>query len=590
MLEIITLGSPSIRCDGIPVTELTTRKVEALLVYLACTRRVHSRELLAEMFWAERTQERSLGNLRVALTSLRKNLPDYVTITRETVTLNPEADIWLDAAELEEKLNAGRVEEAVDLYRGDFLEGFYVRACPAFEDWASTERERARRIVLQGLTQLVTQHTQQGSHEEGIICATRLLQIDPYMEEGHRQMMRLLVYTGRRGAALAQYETCRQILAEELDVTPEEETSALHELIRLGESESPSTPPTTIPGAEPGLKHPAFLESGDEELFHQPPVFVARERELVRLRGFLKRSLAGQGRVILVTGGPGRGKTALLGEFARQAMDAQPDLLVASGSCNAYSGIGDPYLPLREVMAMLTGEVETRWAAGTITREHAHRLWSSLPDTVQTLLEHGPNIIPALVPGPPLLTRCTAAAPDGTPWLQPLRELVARARAHSQGLEQSHFFQQLTNMLRALAEIHPLLLILDDLQWADAASMSLLFHLGRRIEGSRILIAGAYRPEEASLGRNGERHPLDKVVSELKRTYGDVWVNLTEVDVPEGRHFVDALLETESNSLPEEFATALFEHTGGHPLFTVELLRAMQERGDLVQADGVWVE
>ncbi|MFC2031705.1 BTAD domain-containing putative transcriptional regulator, partial [Chloroflexota bacterium] len=380
MLEITTLGSLAIRCDGSPVTELTTRKVEALLVYLACNRRVHSREVLAEMFWAERTQERSLGNLRVALTSLRKHLSDYVTITRETVTLNPEAHIWLDVAELEENLNAGRVGKAVDLYQGDFLEGFYVRGCPAFEDWASTERERARRVVLHGLIQLVARHTQQGRYEEGINNATRLLQIDPYMEEGQRQLMRLLSHSGQRGTALARYECYRQVLADELGAGPEEETTTLYELIRHGELEAPTAPPVTIQQPE-AIKSPAFLEDDVEEEPAPPPVFVARERELDRLQGFLTAALAGQGCVVFVTGGPGRGKTALLGEFARQAMDAWPDLLVASGNCNAYSGVGDPYLPFREVMAMITGEVEARWSAGAITRDHAQRLWSSVPDT-----------------------------------------------------------------------------------------------------------------------------------------------------------------------------------------------------------------
>jgi DNA-binding SARP family transcriptional activator len=115
MLEILTLGGLVIRRDGESVTELVPRKVEALLVYLACTGRTHSREVLAELFWEERTQERSMGNLRVALTSLRKELGEYVTITRDRVSLNPEAAVWLDAAELEAKLSAGRTEEALDL-------------------------------------------------------------------------------------------------------------------------------------------------------------------------------------------------------------------------------------------------------------------------------------------------------------------------------------------------------------------------------------------------------------------------------------------------------------------------------------------
>jgi adenylate cyclase len=133
---------------------------------------------------------------------------------------------------------------------------------------------------------------------------------------------------------------------------------------------------------------------------------------------------------------------------------------------------------------------------------------------------------------------------------------------------------------------------MDDVQWADSASIGLLFHLGRRLEGSRILIACAYRPEEVALEHAGERHPLEKVLlAEFKRRSGDVWVDLRQADEMEGRSFVDGLLETESNHLGEDFRRALFAHTGGHPLFTVEVLRAMQERGDLVQdAEGRWVE
>jgi ABC-type oligopeptide transport system substrate-binding subunit len=102
---------------------------------------------------------------------------------------------------------------------------------------------------------------------------------------------------------------------------------------------------------------------------------------------------------------------------------------------------------------------------------------------------------------------------------------------------------------------------------------------------------GAYRPEEVALGRDGDRHPLQKVLSELKRRFGDVWVDLTRTDAAEGRRLVEGFVDTEPNRLGERFRSALFRHTGGHPLFTVELLRAMQERGDLLQdEDGRWIE
>jgi hypothetical protein len=116
--------------------------------------------------------------------------------------------------------------------------------------------------------------------------------------------------------------------------------------------------------------------------------------------------------------------------------------------------------------------------------------------------------------------------------------LNAQERAGHSGLEQSAIFHQFTNVLRTLAEAHPLLLMLDDVQWADSASIGLLFHLGRRLEGSRILIACAYRPEEVALERAGEPHPLEKVLAEFKRSFGDVWVDLRRADEMEGRSFV----------------------------------------------------
>jgi len=142
-----------------------------------------------------------------------------------------------------------------------------------------------------------------------------------------------------------------------------------------------------------------------------------------------------------------------------------------------------------------------------------------------------------------------------------------------------------------LAAQQPLLLVLDDLQWADAASINLLFRLGRRIRDSRILVVGAYRPDEVALGRRGERHPLEKVLAEFKRYFGGVWVDLGQAEPAEGRQFVDAFLENEPNRLGESSRQALFAHTGGHPLFTIELLREMQERGDLIRdEEGLWVE
>ena len=153
-------------------------------------------------------------------------------------------------------------------------------------------------------------------------------------------------------------------------------------------------------------------------------------------------------------------------------------------------------------------------------------------------------------------------------------------------VRQSDLFGQFTRVLQALSHLHPLLLVLDDLQWADAGSIALLFHLARRLTSQCILIVGAYRPDDLAAGRDGGRHPLEAVVHELQRNYGDIHVDLSQSD---GRQFVEALLDTEPNRLEPAFRQTLYQHTEGHPLFTVEFLRGLQERGDLLQdAAGRW--
>jgi ABC-type oligopeptide transport system substrate-binding subunit/class 3 adenylate cyclase len=337
------------------------------------------------------------------------------------------------------------------------------------------------------------------------------------------------------------------------------------------------------------VRSPVFLES--ELVDVSAPVFVGRERELERLEGFLMAALTGEGTVAFVTGGPGRGKTALMDAFTRQIMARHANLLVARGSCNAHTGVGDPYLPFREVMEMLTGNLEARWIAGRIQRENAIRLWEAMPKAIQALVEHGPDLIDVFVSGNVLLACARAAVEGGRSWIERLATLCVTERKSPGELQQRNLFEQYEDVLGKIAEEYPLILMLDDLQWGDSASINLLFHLSRELAGKRILIVCAYRPEEVTLGRGGEVHPLEKVLSEIKQLYGDVWVDLSEVSKGEGRRFVEVYLDSEPNRLSEDFRQALYEHTGGHPLFTVELLRNLQEREDLVKDDeGKWTE
>jgi tetratricopeptide (TPR) repeat protein len=333
---------------------------------------------------------------------------------------------------------------------------------------------------------------------------------------------------------------------------------------------------------------PAFMREGEGDVEPEGPVFVAREEELCRLQDLAEKALAGSGRVVFVKGEAGCGKTALIQEFARRAQEQHPDLIVAGGKCNAHTGIGDPYLPFIELLGLLTGDVAAKWDAGIITREHAVRLWQLTPHATLAIWEHGQDLIDTFVPGAALVERAQAASTVFLNWLEKLKKAVERKSAlpADSKLQQSSLFAQYTRVLQALSGRQPLLLVLDDLQWIDAGSASLLFHLGRSISGTRILIVGAFRSDEVALGREGERHPMDSILHEFKRDFGDIEI---EVGKTEGRAFVDALIDSEPNRLEEKFRSTLFRLTKGHALFTIELLRNMQESGFIQKdAEGIW--
>jgi predicted ATPase len=342
--------------------------------------------------------------------------------------------------------------------------------------------------------------------------------------------------------------------------------------------------------APQGLNRPPFLETTEALAEPSRRVFVARELELGRLTGSLETALLGKGRVLFVTGDAGSGKTAFIQEFCRRAQESYSDLIAAGGKCNAQTGAGDPYLPFIEILSLLTGEVETKYTAGVISRENAVRLWNLLPSAVKAILDNGIDLINIFAPGASLVSRASTFSPGWTDWQARLKKLVEHKSSLPADLtlQQSHLFGQYTRVIQALSGEKPLLLILEDLQWVDEGSTSLLFHIGRQIKGHRILVVGSFRPTEVAVGREEKRHPIVPVLHEFKRDFGEIELDLEKA---EGREFVDTFLDSEPNKLGKVFRETLSAQTKGQPLFTVELLRAMQDQGMLVKdQEGRWVE
>ncbi len=589
------LGAYQATRDGEPVTRFGSVKTQALLAYLAVEAdRPHRRDALAGLLWPEEPDRTARNNFRHALSMLRQAVgdrggsraegesPPILLVTRETVQFDCTSDCWVDVHAFRALSHAGASDagghpvdslaQAVALYRGDFLEGFYVSDSAVFDDWALMVRERLQRQASAALRWLIEAHTTHGRYPEACTYAWRWVELEPWQETAHQQLMTALALHGRRTEALAQFETCRRMLVAEYGVDPSPGTLRLWREIRDGTLAAPE---------------PVTVMNSVEATVPSVPGFVGRERELASLEQHLASAMGDQGRVVLVAGEAGQGKTTLVQVFAERAQRRYPRLLVAGGNCNAYTGVGDPYLPFREIMELLTGDVEAR--AASLGHDHARRLQKALPLAARALTDHGPDLIGVFVPGEPLLRRALAYAdgPDQE-WVEALDEVVARqAIGQRPDVRQEDLFEQVTKVLAAVARHVPLVLIIDDLQWADLGTLGLLFHLGRRLAGSRILIVGAYRPEEVGAGREGARHPLEAVIHEFGRLWGDILVDLHEA---ESRRFVEALLDSDPNRLGDDFRETLYRQTGGHALFTVELLRGMQERGDLIKdEEGRWV-
>lgn len=324
-LSINVLGSAQVSLAGKPVTTFESLKVRALLIYLAVEAdRPHRRETLLGLLWPDYPQESARHSLRQALFNLRSSIgdqtaqPPYLIISRDAIQFNRESDYSLDLASFNQHHRACKealgkeiqdssacpegMQEMAKLYRGEFLQGFFLEDSDRFEDWALVQRESLRQQVIDVLTYLAGYHELHGDYQAARGYASRQLELDPWREEAYRQLMRVLALDGQRSAALAQYEACKRILAEELDVEPSAETRKLYEEIRFGTLEVKTGQPS-YDSSSPVHNLPVQLTP-----------FVGREAELAQLAQLV---LDPQCRCITLLGPGGIGKTRLAVQAAR---------------------------------------------------------------------------------------------------------------------------------------------------------------------------------------------------------------------------------------------------------------------------------
>ncbi len=524
-LRVAVLGPPRLELDGAAV-EVDTRKAIALLAYLAVTGERHGREALAGLLWPEYDEAHARAALRRTLSALNKGLRGGWLATDRTSIALDRADLWLDLARFHALLAEcgahghplaetcpaclAPLREAAALHRGDFLAGFALRDADGFEDWQRLQAESLRRELAGVLERLVEVQATAGRWQDAIADGHRWLALDPLHEPAHRQLMRLYAWSGQRGAALRQYRACVRVLDRELGVAPLEETTALYQTIKQGqaERERPAPPPAAVaPLSRPPLvgrsaEWSALLEAYD----------AARH----------------DGRLVVLEGEAGIGKTRLAEEFAAHAIAAGATTI--GGRC--YDGeSGLAYQPLVEgLRAALAGQADSAWlqAVPTPWLAEASRL---LPE----LVDLRPGLAPAPLDGPGAQSRFLA------------------------GLCQV--------LLTALRGPVPGVLVLDDLHWADEASLDLLTYLVRRLAGQPLCIVVTWRSEQVQGG-----HRLRRLAAEAQRAGGATVLRLAPLSQPEVAELVLAVAPARAGQ-----AAWLYQETEGLPFFLTEYLAVAPE-------------
>ena len=298
--------------DDAPVTGFHSRKSKAMLCYLAVTATPHSRSALAGLLWGDLPETAARANLRKVLSNLRQLVAPYLTIHHADVQMNRVVQSSLDVADFEAGFHSrlgtaspdmDELERAVTHYTGDFLSGFDLRNADEFEFWVLSQRARLHQLAIDGLDSLVQHYAVAGNTATAIGYAKRLIATEPWREESHRHLMRLLAESGERSAALMQYETCRELLDAELGVQPSQQTVSVWQAICRDEYPSTATPAD--------FKHHATVQRSQiarRHVLRQPGPLIGREADLDALYKLLMEPNV---QLLTVVGAGGMGKTHL---------------------------------------------------------------------------------------------------------------------------------------------------------------------------------------------------------------------------------------------------------------------------------------
>ncbi len=629
MLKLRLLGPPNILAGDREV-HLPSQKAQALLYYLAAEGdRPFSRSHVIALLWEESSEREGRNSLSTVLTRLRQTLPVFPLVADgDTLAWQTSPDVWVDTALVARELktageggSAGQsaqtgdrhalraLEEIADLWRGSFLEGFAVRDSASYEEWLRLQREHWQQRWLGLLWRLVQGFQAAGDFPRAIVYAQKALAVDPLQERFHRAVMNLRYQAGDRAAALAQYRVCVGVMREELGAEPDPETSALYEAILQGRLSRPlakvgvATPPPPVPVPPPAIRRP------------RPVIpLVGRQPELTALlRHLTTTAQSGQGRLVAIQGEAGIGKSRLVEELLWRITDTPAGSTAAGREEHASSLYPGQAFELRpsgpKVLNRLKGRTVSSSPVANAVKEAGR--WTILVghshEAEQGLAYH--PFIEALEPILPYLDYDLLGVPDV--WLAEVNRLLPDLATYRPSLptplrldpqhEQRRLFEGIARFMAALCM--PLLVVLEDLHWADEGTLQLLAYLVRHEAARPILFLITLRAEDAREDLTGLLRTLEREERlawlSLGRLTSDAtvalsrWVWLRWPRLRAGTSS-ESLSTADTISLLREMAREgidylgerLYRETEGNPLFAVETVRSLIESGALQTGSG----
>jgi DNA-binding SARP family transcriptional activator len=580
-LQMALLGAPVVK-HGERTLTFSTRKALALLVYLAVEGGLHTRQTLSEALWPELDAEHGRAALRATLLELRKLLElshapgerTHLLVERDTLALEQNSSLLLDLrlvealskhigrgvdppAGQEREAWLAQLEQATRLARGPFLASFTLRDAQFFDDWTRQHREYWHLRVQQLFETLSSLYERAGDGQRAIETVSRWLGFDPLQEEGYRRLMRLRFAQGDRAGALRAFAACRDVLASDLQMEPEPQTLALAKLIRR------TAPVRALPSG------PAHPSPGQPPAHLLDSPLLGRSAEFGSLIESYQRVHAGEPHLVLLQGEAGIGKTRLASEFLGWTQAQGADVLAGRA---LPTGRQLPFLPLIDV---LRPRLEQDQAPDDLLSD----VWlAELARLLPELRDRSPDL--------PVLST-------------------------DEALGDSRLFEAVARLLQGWAARRPLVLVLDDLHWADTATLDLLLYLAQSLaaQPTPILLLLTLRT-----GADPFSDPQSSWVMALKRTrLALTTLALTPLTKEETQHFVQAFAWAEqqpeagntssTDGCPENgesftcletlvsFADWLYVQTRGHPFYLTETLRGLLEREIIVpalQQHGTW--